>query len=220
MTAPEPDTVLVPARVLGRVLVRRARRPSRGLIIGFHGYAESAAVHLPRLEALDPSGGWTLASVQALSRFYRGRTDTTVAAWMTREDRETVIADNIAYVDGVVARVLPDPSVLVCAGFSQGAAMAFRTAVRGARRATAVIAVGGDVPPELLQDASVRFPPVLLVRGARDEWYTREKLEADVAALEARGATVCGATVDGGHEWNTDASAAALAFLERATGRI
>ena len=32
-------------------------------------------------------GSWTRVSVQALHRFYRGRSEITVASWMTRQDR-------------------------------------------------------------------------------------------------------------------------------------
>lgn len=36
--------------------------------------------------------------------------------------------------------------------------MAFRAGVRCRRRASGIIAVGGDVPPELPADAALRFP--------------------------------------------------------------
>ena len=45
--------------------------------------------------------------------------------------------------------------------------MAFRAGVLGARKADAVLALGGDVPPELLADDRRSFPRVLLARGAR-----------------------------------------------------
>jgi predicted esterase len=93
--------------------------------------------------------------------------------------------------------------------------MAFRAAVRGIRPAAGVIAVGGDVPPELIADEAARFPPVLLMRGSREDWYTEEKLRTDVAALESRGVQVTAVTYDGGHEWNAEVSAAAAAFLLR-----
>lgn len=219
MSGEHVETLLVPARVDGRVLVRPSRGAPAGLVVGFHGYAESAAIHLERLLALDRAGRWTVASVQALNRFYRGRTETTVAGWMTREDRDAAIANNVAYVDAVIDRVMADAPRLVCIGFSQGVAMAFRSAVRGARRAQAVVAVGGDVPPELLRDASLAFPPVLLVRGERDEWYTQPRLDADAAALAARGTDLTTAVLDGGHDWSASATAAAAAFLDRAAAR-
>ena len=80
--------------------------------------------------------------------------------------------------------------------------MAFRAAVLGRDRSAGVIAVGGDVPPELLADASAEFPPILLLRATRDDWYTAVKHGADVAALSARGARFHGVVYEGAHEWN------------------
>ena len=185
----------------------------KGLLLGFHGYQENAHVQMERLAAIPGAERWTLVSVQGLHRFYRGRTNDVIASWMTREDREAMIADNIAYVDAVVESVGDSSMPIVCAGFSQGVATAFRSAVRGHTGAAGVIAVGGDVPPELFADVTVRFPPVLLVRGARDEWYTQPKLEADVTALLARHVSVQSLVIDGAHEWNAAVSDCAAAFL-------
>lgn len=211
-------TLLVETPVHGRVLVRpAAAQPARGLLVGLHGYGEDAAAHMDRLQRLHDAGNWTLVSVQALNRFYRGRSEEVVAGWMTRQDREAAIADNIAYVDramDVVVDGASAPGRLVYAGFSQGVAMAFRAALRGRRPPSGVVAVGGDVPPELLADPSVRFPRVLLVRGATDDWYTRAKLDADVAALTARGVAVDARTVPGGHEWNAAVTAVIDAWLD------
>jgi poly(3-hydroxybutyrate) depolymerase len=141
------------------VLVRRARsQPSRGVLAGFHGYTENAAIQLARLDEMAGADAWTIVSIQGLHRFYRHRTQDIAASWMTREDRETAIADNIAYVTTAL-EVAPDEAArrVVYAGFSQGVAMAFRAACRGRAPAAGVMAVGGDVPPELLADAASAF---------------------------------------------------------------
>jgi len=217
---------LIPTRTHGRVLVRPATAaPIRGVVVGFHGYAENAAIQMARLAAIPGVEAWTLVSIQGLHRFYRGRSEDVMASWMTREDREAAIADNLAYVDAALDAVPRDTGApIVFAGFSQGVAMAFRTALRGRHRAASVIAVGGDVPPELLQDASSRFPPVFLMRGARDEWYTQPKFDADVAALKAHGVSIVALVYDGGHEWNSEVAEAAArddvgraGAIERAT---
>ena len=91
--------------------------------------------------------------------------------------------------------------------------MAFRAAVRGGFGAHAVVAAGGDVPPELLGDASLTFPPVLLARGAADEWYTSEKLQADLEALRGRGGPVEAFTYPGGHEWAPELAERLSQFL-------
>ena len=195
--------------------MRRARQATRGILAGFHGYMENADIQLARLEQIPGSGGWTLVSIQALHRFYRGRSQEVVASWMTREDRETAIADNVQYVRAAIAAAAAGaPARVIYAGFSQGVAMAFRAAVQAEEPAAGVIAVGGDVPPELLADSSVAFPRVLLARGAADEWYTADKHAAEVAALKTRGADVEDFAYEGGHEWTPAVATAAAAWLE------
>jgi predicted esterase len=211
------EVQLVPTLTHGRVLVRPARAGARrGLLVGFHGYLENAAVQMKRLEEIPGASAWTLVSIQGLHRFYRGRTDEVVASWMTREDRDVAIADNLTYVTAALEEVPHDDSTrIVYAGFSQGSAMAFRAGLLGRDRASGVIAIGGDVPPELLVDRSLQFPSVLLARGERDEWLTRAKFEADVAALAVRNVSLQPVVYDGAHEWNGAVSNAAGEFLKK-----
>jgi predicted esterase len=200
----------------GRVLLRRAGAAARGVLAGFHGYLENADVQLARLETIPRADEWTLLSLQGLNRVYRGRTSHVVAGWMTRQDREDAIADNLNYVQAALRLVdAAERTRLVCAGFSQGGAMAFRAGTLAGLPAAGIVAVGSDVPPELLADASLRFPPVLLGRGSDDEWYTAAKFDADVAALRARGAEVEAVVYAGPHEWNDEISAAVGRWLER-----
>ena len=205
----------VPTMSHGRVLVRPAHAAAaRGVLVGFHGYMENASIQMKRLEAIPGTAAWTLVAIQALHRFYRGRSEDVVASWMTRQDGEDAIADNLAYVASALDLVPHDERTrIVHAGFSQGVAMAFRAAVRGRDRASGVIAVGGEVPPELLADTSVEFPPVLLLRATRDDWYTSAKHDADVAALSARGLPFHSVVYDGAHEWTGAVGEAIGAFI-------
>lgn len=211
----DAEVHLIATQTHGRVLIRPARAAAaRGVLVGFHGYVENADVQMERLASIPGASSWTLVSVQGLHRFYRGRTEDVVASWMTRQDREAAIADNVEYVDAALESVPHDGATrIVFSGFSQGAAMAFRAALLGRRRAAGVIAIGGDVPPELLADPTLRFPPVLLARGERDAWLTQPKFDADVAALTARGVDVRPLIFDGAHEWNDAVSLAAGRFL-------
>jgi predicted esterase len=212
------DIRLIATTTHGRVLVREARAAAaRGVLVGFHGYMEHAAMQMERLQAIPGAARWTLVSIQALHRFYRGRTEEVVASWMTRQDRDEAIADNLEYVDAALDSVPHDASTkIVFAGFSQGVAMAFRSAVRGRHGAAGVIAIGGDVPPELLLDQHAAFPFVLLARGARDEWLTPQKFRADLNGLADRTprTRVRALEFDGAHEWNDAVAEAAGDFLE------
>lgn len=184
-----------------------------GLLVSFHGYGENADIQMERLVAIPGTGPWTLVSVQGLHRFYKGRGEDVIASWMTRQDREDAIRDNVAYVDSVVEATRVKDEPLVCLGFSQGVAMAFRAAVRGRVKASGVIGVGGDVPPELLADPASWFPRVLLTRGVRDEWYTAEKMGKDYRALRPRVDDVQTFEYQGGHEWTEEVARAAGQFI-------
>ena len=48
--------------------------------------------------------------MQAPNRFY-DRDDDVVASWMTKEDRELAIADNVAYVSAVLGAVRRDQAI-------------------------------------------------------------------------------------------------------------
>jgi predicted esterase len=209
------ETHSVPTLTHGRVLVRPARTASaRGVLVGFHGYGENAAMQLQRLQDLPGAASWTLLSVQGLHRFYDPRSNAVVASWMTSEDRADAIADNLAYITAALEGVHYSRSApIVFAGFSQGAAMAYRAGCRGPVTASAIIAVGGDVPPELLEDRSVEFPRVLMLRGEADRWYGAEPFAEDAAALSQRGVAVTALTLPGGHEWTADTAAVIGEFL-------
>lgn len=197
----------VPARVHGRVLVRPA--PFDGqrsrLLLAFHGYAERAESIMSELAGVPGIDAWTIASIQALHTFYN-RQQEVVASWMTREDRDLAIAENIAYVDDVTAALQVErrADTIVCVGFSQGASMAWRAGLLGRRRADAILALGGDIPPELGSVPAAEFPIGVIARGTRDEWYTAEKMDADLKLLSEKDAPHSGLTFEGGHEW-TDA---------------
>lgn len=188
------------------------------LLAGFHGYAEIAESHMAELQKIGGIGEWSLLAIQALHPFYT-RSGTVVANWMTSQDRELAIADNLKYVRKVLDTIAlgrpgaagATPQKLVFLGFSQGAAMAARAAAY-AGPADGLILLGGDVPPEIREDATVRLPPVLLARGSRDDWYTEEKFNKDLSFLETKTrVTTC--VFDGGHEWTDAFRDAAGSFL-------
>jgi predicted esterase len=208
---------LIPALTHGVTLIRPAHAgASRGMLVGFHGYMETAAIQLERLTAVPGASRWTVVSIEGLHRFYRGRSQDVVASWMTSADRDVSIADNLAYVEAALDDVPHDSTTrIVYCGFSQGVAMAFRAGLLGRAAASAIVAVGGDVPPELLADESLTYPSILFARGARDEWLTQAKFDADMSALHARGAHLHRLAYDGAHEWNAEVSDAIAEFLER-----
>lgn len=210
------ETRTIQTRTHGRYLVRTPHTSAPWpLLVGFHGYRENAATHLAALETIAGAEGWLIVSVQGLHRFYAKGGDV-VASWMTKEDRELAIADNVAYVGQVVAAVRAEfhtRETLVFAGFSQGVAMAFRAAAH--LRSSGLIVVGGDVPPDVAAGTAVPLPRVLCARGSDDSVYTAEAHAQDVATLERLGIPVESVTFDGGHELAPGFIAAAGRLLDR-----
>jgi predicted esterase len=206
------------ALVHGTWLVAPPAGEPRAAVVGFHGYGETAADHLEALSRLPGAEAWLLVAVQSLHPFYR-RDGSVVWSWMTRHDRERAIVDNTRYaltVLDAVAGDFPGVAALAFAGFSQGVAMAWRAAAAAAaagRPVRALVGLAGDVPPDVAAGDLAGFPPVLLGRGATDSWYTDAKLDADMAALAARGVAAEALVFAGGHEWTPEFLGRAGAFL-------
>lgn len=213
----EPLTRTVEAAVHGRYLVRVPHTPGPWpALVSFHGYAEDAAINMTALQRIPDIDGWLFVTVQALHPFYT-KNDRIVASWMTRQDRELAIADNIRYAASVVAAVRDEfrgAAPIAFAGFSQGGAMAYRAAahVGGA----GVIVLAADVPPDVIGG----LPPVLIGRGRGDTWYTEDKLAADVRRLRDMAVDVETCAFDGGHEWTDEFAAAAGRFLNRIDRKV
>lgn len=185
------------------------------LLVGFHGYGETADKHMEELRRIPGASRWALCAVQALHPFYN-RTGEVIASWMTRLDRDQAILDNIRYVSSVVAEVrlqVPVSQRLAYLGFSQGAAMAYRAAASCGHSSQGVVVLGGDVPPELETRDLAHFPPVLLGRGSSEEWYDAAKMDHDVGLLQRKGVHVQPFVFQGGHEWTNEFRAAAGEFL-------
>lgn len=230
MTRLEPQSLTTDVRSIavrthGRYLID-ATAGAVATLVGFHGYQENAAIHLDVLRRIagglpaatpGAKGGRAvnLISIQALNRFYT-RANAVVAGWMTKEDRELAIADNIAYVAAVLAEVTGEMGItrpLVYAGFSQGVAMAYRAAAFVQQPCDGVIALAGDVPPEVAPIAA-GLPITLIGRGTTDSWYDEKKAAADVAVLEGAGVSVIEHVFEGGHGWDDSFVARAAAFVE------
>ncbi len=187
-----------------------------GMLVGFHGQAETAAIQLAHMEAIRGGRRWHLVSIQGLNRYYTRKGDV-VAAWMTREDRELAIADNIAYVRAVVSEVRgrlgPAPRALVYCGFSQGTAMAYRAAAFAGHPCHGLIILAGDLSPDVRLHAA-DLPPLLLGRGTLEEWYTEEKARIDLDHLHGSGVRTTEHVFEGGHERHASFTTRAGAFLD------
>jgi predicted esterase len=208
------NTRTIPTQTHGRYLVEIPEH-SRATLVGFHGYQENASIHAESLRKIAANRSIGVVSVQGLHRFY-SRGGEVIAGWMTTEDRELAIADNVAYVASVLTAVADEFNLtrpLIYVGFSQGVAMAYRAAVLVQRPCDGVIALAGDVPPDVAPLAA-SLPRILIGRGTEDGWYTAEKAAADVSVLQGAGANVTEHVFAAGHVWVPEFVARAGAFVD------
>lgn len=178
-----------------------------------HGHAQLAARFLARFTPLEREDRLFVAP-EGLSRFYLGapnavhRPDSPIGAtWMTREDREAEIEDQIRYLDLVYGeifeRVERDRVHLWVLGFSQGVATATRWLARSKVTADRVVLWAGMIPPELDPSAARALTargPVTMVVGSSDEFATPKVVAAQEAKLRDLGVTYTKIGFDGGHD--------------------
>jgi|SRR5687768_6837061 len=201
-------THVTAARTHGRYLIDIADH-SRATLVGFHGYKENAAIHMDVLRRITGDRPLGLVSIQGLHRFY-SKGGEVVASWMTKEDREHAIADNVDYVGRVLTAIAGESGItrpMIYVGFSQGVAMAFRAAAFVQRPCDAVIVLAADVPPDVAPIAGT-LPRTLLGRGDRDEFYPASQAAKDVDVLQKAGVAVEEYVFSGGHLWTP-------AFIEK-----
>jgi predicted esterase len=172
--------------------------------IACHGYGMLAAYFIKKFEALDPEKHFVIAP-EALSRAYLdGMSGRVGASWMTKEDRETEIADYISYLDNLYVHELEgklsDGCKVIGLGFSQGCATISRWACATKHRVDGITLWGGSPGSELLhpQSALHRYQ-VHFVLGNKDEYFTEEVRQQFREGMQMAGFDWQLHTYDGGH---------------------
>ena len=188
-----------------------------------HGYGQLAATFVAPFEKL--AIPWRrVVAPEGLSRFYLdasrkpGDAEPRVGAtWMTREDREREIEDQVTYLDALADHVRPARAMssvrLRVLGFSQGVATVVRWLDRGRVRADEIILWAGSLPPDVnlaTFAARIGSVPVVLVVGTRDALAPWAAADTALRRLTDAGVSARLVTFAGGHRLD-DATLAALA---------
>lgn len=174
----------------------------REIWIACHGYGQLAERFLRHFRGIAHPGR-LIAAPEALSRFYLDDTlphgpDARIGAtWMTREDRDSEIADYVEYLDALAALLLSgrdrSPIRLVAFGFSQGVATAIRWLALGRTPVDRFIAWSGSLPHDLdVAEYRDRLgtPPVTYVFGDADPLFDAARIAGQTDALAAAGVAV------------------------------
>jgi predicted esterase len=184
-----------------------------------HGHGQLAARFLSRFVSLERSDRLFIAP-EALSRFYLTNTPNGVhrpdspigATWMTREDRDAEIRDQITYLDmvhdEVFRRIERNAVRLWVLGFSQGVSTVIRWVAAGSVTADRVVLWAGMIPPELDAGRARALwarAPVTMVVGSTDEFATPKVVAAQEAKLRELGVEFDSIRFEGGHDLSDSA---------------
>ena len=173
----------------------------------FHGIGYLSRYFLKYFKHLNPEENYIIAP-QAASKYYlNGEYRHVGASWLTRENTEAEIENNLKYLDAVFeAENLAEVSNLNILGYSQGVSVATRFIARRKIQCTNLIMHSGKVPSELAAEdfnflESTNFS---FIYGTKDEYLEPEILKVEQARLEKIfPANFEILSFDGGHEVNT-----------------
>ena len=152
---------------------------TKSIWIVIHGYGQLAKYFLNKFKCLN-NGSMFVAAPEALSKFYlKGFSGRVGATWMTKEARETEIADNIKYLQSFYDEITKGKELGNCQinvlGFSQGTKTASRWILNSNIKIDNLILWGGSLPPdtdfEFHKERLASFK-LHLVIGNEDEFIT------------------------------------------------
>ncbi len=181
-----------------------------------HGYGQLAGRFLRHFDEAVPPGTLVVAP-EGLSRFYlempradRGHMARVGAAWMTKEDRLSDIADTRGWLDNVyravinevvqATNVMPDVGVLA---FSQGVATAMRWIAGGVVQPSRAVMWAGSVADDadvLALQRALASTDVVLVAGTDDHFMTDKARRLLRAQWDTLGIAVRDVQYEGAHE--------------------
>lgn len=150
-----------------------------------HGYGQLSEYFIRKFSAVLGHKNSLVVAPEGLSRFYlEGFSGRVGATWMTKEDRQNDIENNINYLNAVYQQVMSmveNPSVKVTIlGFSQGAATAARWALHQSAKFDRLILWAGVFPDDMdieVGNNLLKEKDVKLVSGTLDPFLTPDRIK-------------------------------------------
>lgn len=153
---------------------------SKTVVFVLHGYGQLAEFFIRKFELGDD---YYIVAPEGMHRFYlQGSSGRVGASWMTSEDRESDISDNIQWLNALDNELSSfktfDQKIIL--GFSQGGATAARWFYKGSTNANHLIMWASVFPPDLdmtkeiiNQNKQMHY----FVIGNEDEFYENDALD-------------------------------------------
>ena len=178
---------------------------SNEIIVVLHGYGQHPSYMLNSLQSLEAPGR-CICAPEGLSKFYiRGTNGRVGASWMTRDNRQQEIKDQIAYLTFWLKSLeIAETTPVTLIGFSQGVATAARWSAHCAEFDT-LIFTSGQLPPEWgasPPNLGDRLKEIHIIRPKNDEYYTQDAFKVDVNVLNQFGFHVNRHEPEGTHTLN------------------
>jgi phospholipase/carboxylesterase len=187
--------------VLKPDLERDAKPP---ILVVLHGYGQRASKFIEQFAPLRDAGVLVVAP-QGPNAFYWQQNGGVGFAWLTRYEKQQALADLLGYMRLLfndLGRVHAyDEGRVFLLGFSQGTALAYRTAAAGVAKLRGLVTCGADLPPDVAERlGDMERLPVLVVHGKNDDLIPIAKAEEAAATLDINGFHVTRHFFDGGHD--------------------
>jgi predicted esterase len=177
--------------------------------VALHGYGFLGSVFINEFAGLIKDDTLIIAP-EGLSRFYaKGLGGDVVASWMTREDRNADIADNVTYLDTILSEVIQPLGnfELNGLGFSQGCATLCRWATMGLPKFNKLLLCSGDIPNDLVPEqfaAISQHADISVLYGTEDTLIPQGYTEKLMEMLDTWGVRYQSKTFVGKHELNKE----------------
>jgi predicted esterase len=173
------------------------REQSEILWIVLHGYGQLAFFFLRKFHSL--GSPHFLLAPEGMHRFYLNGTSGRVgASWMTKEDRETDISDNLSWLSALIEKEKVGFKKVVLLGFSQGGATAARLTAHRPDLFDHLILWASVFPPDVENIPFQTDKENFFILGNQDPYFSEEDQINAMATYQQKGFQTF--TFDGAHD--------------------
>lgn len=158
------------------------------LLIVLHGYGQLAEFFIRKFKDLNED--FLVVAPEGMHRFYLNGTSGRVgASWMTKEDRESDIADNLNWLSQLYTELTEQKTFkkTILLGFSQGGATAARWFYSKKVHFDQLILWASVFPPDLEKPEIQTNSNNYFVIGTNDEYYDAEAQKNEIEFYKTLG---------------------------------
>ena len=158
------------------------------LLVVMHGYGQLAAYFIRKFK--DVSENYLVVAPEGMHRFYLNGTSGRVgASWMTKEDRESDIADNLNWLTKLMAELTEKKSFekTILLGFSQGGATAARWFYSERIQFDHLILWASIFPPDIEKPTTKLNSNNYFVIGNADPFFDENTQDSEIEFYQNNG---------------------------------